>query len=83
MLIVDDNATNRLILTEVLLNWGTRPTAVDGARAALACLRSAAARGEPYPIILIDGMMPEMDGFDLAARDPTGAGNRRLCGCCS
>ena len=36
VLIVDDNATNRLILTEVLTNWGMRPTAVDGGRAALA-----------------------------------------------
>jgi two-component system, sensor histidine kinase and response regulator len=68
VLIVDDNATNRLILTEVLTNWGMRPTAVDGARAALAALRNASDRGEPYPMVLIDGMMPEMDGFDLAAR---------------
>ena len=44
VLVVDDNATNRLILTEVLTNWGVRPTAVDGGRAALASLRSAAAR---------------------------------------
>ena len=41
VLIVDDNATNRLILTEVLSSWGMRPTAVDGAAAALAALRSA------------------------------------------
>jgi two-component system sensor histidine kinase/response regulator len=67
VLIVDDNATNRLILTELLTNWGVRPTAVEGGRAALASLRSAAARGAPYPVALIDGMMPEMDGFDLAA----------------
>ena len=45
-----------------------RPTAVDGAMAALAALRSAASRGEPFPIALVDGMMPEMDGFDLAAQ---------------
>ena len=49
VLVVDDNATNRLILTEVLTNWGMRPTAVDGGRAALAALRNAADRGEPYP----------------------------------
>jgi two-component system, sensor histidine kinase and response regulator len=81
VLIVDDNATNRLILTELLTNWGMRPTAVDGGRAALAALRNAADRGEPYPISLIDGMMPDMDGFDLAAQirnEPEIAGVRLL-----
>ncbi len=79
VLIVDDNATNRLILTEVITNWGMRPTAVDGGRAALLSLRNAADRGEPYPIVLIDGMMPEIDGFDLAERirrEPAIAGVR-------
>ena len=37
VLVVDDNATNRLILTEVLASWGVRTTAVDGGRAGLAC----------------------------------------------
>jgi len=66
VLIVDDNATNRLILKELLTNWGARPIAVDGGPAALDALRSAAARSEPFPIALVDGMMPEMDGLDLA-----------------
>jgi two-component system, sensor histidine kinase and response regulator len=81
VLVVDDNATNRLILTEVLTNWGMRPTAVDSARAALAALRNASERGEPYPVVLVDVMMPEMDGFDLAAqirREPEIAGVRLL-----
>ncbi len=68
VLIVDDNATNRRILEEVLANWGMRPLAVDGGAAALAVLGAAAAAGEPYPLILLDGHMPEMDGFTLAAR---------------
>ncbi|MFI5459225.1 MAG: response regulator [Isosphaerales bacterium] len=66
VMIVDDNATNRLILNEVLTSWGACPIAVDGGPAALAALRSAAARGEPIPVALVDGMMPEMDGLDLA-----------------
>ena len=81
MLVVDDNATNRLILTEVLSSWGLRPTAVDGAAAALAALHSAARRGEPFPITLVDGMMPTMDGFDLAEqirREPDIAAVRLL-----
>jgi PAS domain S-box-containing protein len=66
-LVVDDNATNRRIFQEMLGNWGMRPTVVDGGRAALAELRRAAAAGEPYPLVLLDAMMPEMDGFALAA----------------
>jgi two-component system sensor histidine kinase/response regulator len=77
ILIVDDNATNRLILEEILASWGTNPTAVDGAAAALVALRSAMARGRPFAVALVDGMMPEIDGLDLARRirsDPRIAG---------
>ncbi len=67
ILIVDDNSTNRLILCEILTSWGAKPVAVDSGLAALVALRSAAALGRPFPIALIDGMMPEMDGLGLAA----------------
>jgi two-component system, sensor histidine kinase and response regulator len=66
VLIVDDNATNRLILEEVLTSWGAKPVAVESGFAALELLRSSAARLEPFPIALVDGMMPVMDGLDLA-----------------
>jgi len=66
VLIVDDNATNRLILQEVLKNWGARPTAVDCGSAALEELQGAVDRRQPFPIVLVDGMMPGMDGFDLS-----------------
>ncbi len=68
VLVVDDNATNRRVLEGLLLQWGTRPTAVEGGHAALAELRRAAAAGEPYPLLLVDAMMPDMDGFMLAQR---------------
>ena len=45
ILVVDDNATNRLILEEVLSSWGARPSAVAEAAEALAALRDAARRG--------------------------------------
>jgi CheY-like chemotaxis protein len=45
-----------------------RPRVVDGGRAALVELTQAAADGEPFPLVLLDGHMPEMDGFTLAAR---------------
>ncbi len=67
-MIVDDNATNRRILEEVLANWRMRPRAVNGGAEALAVLVEAAEAGEPYPLVLLDGHMPEMDGFTLAAR---------------
>jgi two-component system sensor histidine kinase/response regulator len=68
VLVVDDNRTNRRILEEVLTNWGASPsTAVDGA-SALEALRVASAEGRPFGLALIDGMMPAMDGFELAER---------------
>ncbi len=68
VLVVDDNATNRTILHEMLSNWRLRPTAVASAAEALDVLRRAAAAGEPFPLVLLDAMMPEVDGFALAER---------------
>jgi PAS domain S-box-containing protein len=68
VLIVDDNATNRQILLEILGNWRMKPVAVDSARAALAALDQARHDGRPFALVLLDGQMPEMDGFDLAER---------------
>jgi len=71
-LIVDDNATNRLILSEILASWQMPATAVDGATAALEELYAALDRGRPFQLVLTDALMPEIDGFALAeqiARD--------------
>ena len=65
-LIVDDNFTNRRVLLGMLARWGMRPTAVEGGRAALQALEIAKSTGHPFPLILLDGQMPEMDGFALA-----------------
>ena len=64
-LIVDDNATNRLILTEILSGWRMSNTAVDGAEAAMRELGAAADRGKPYHLVLTDALMPGVDGFRL------------------
>jgi PAS domain S-box-containing protein len=66
VLVVDDNATNRSILKEMLKNWRMRPTVVAGANEALRELSESVASGEPYPLVLLDGHMPETDGFMLA-----------------
>ena len=68
VLIVDDNATNRLILLEMLSRWKMRPEAVDGGVSALARLHEAATAGRPFPLVLLDSNMPGMDGFD--SREP-------------
>jgi len=65
-LIVDDNFTNRRVLHGMLSRWGMKPTAVDGGRAALQAIEVAKNAGYPFPLILLDGQMPEMDGFTLA-----------------
>jgi signal transduction histidine kinase/DNA-binding response OmpR family regulator len=65
-LIVDDNFTNRRVLHGILTSWGMRPTSVEGGRAALQALEIAKSTGHPFPLILLDGEMPDMDGFALA-----------------
>jgi len=65
-LIVDDNHTNRRILEEMAWNWGMLPVLVDSGRKALLELEQAAARGTPFGLVLLDAMMPEMDGFMVA-----------------
>jgi CheY-like chemotaxis protein len=67
-LIVDDNYTNRKVLHGMLTRWGMKPTAVEGGRAALQALEVAKSTGRPFPLVLLDGQMPEMDGFTLAER---------------
>lgn len=66
VLIVDDNATNRLILNEMLVNWGMVPVTCETAELAIALLREKAEQGEPFQIILSDVHMPDMDGFMMA-----------------
>ncbi|HZY83851.1 MAG TPA: response regulator, partial [Gemmataceae bacterium] len=66
VLVVDDNATSRHILEEMLANWRMRPTSAAGGREALAEMKRAAVAGEPYPLVLIDAQMPDVDGFALA-----------------
>ena len=66
VLVVDDNRTNRQILTEMLLGWRMRPYSAPAARDALSQMRRAWAEGAPFPIVLTDCQMPDMDGFQLA-----------------
>jgi signal transduction histidine kinase/DNA-binding response OmpR family regulator len=67
VLVVDDNATNRMIVRETLRAWGCRPEEADGGAAALAALDVAAA-GDPFGLVILDMQMPEMDGAETADR---------------
>jgi len=68
VLVVDDNATNRRILDEMLMGWQMKPMLVTGGREALVALKLATGAGAPFPLVLTDLQMPEMDGFALAER---------------
>ena len=62
ILIVDDNATNREIVTRHARSWEMEPVAVERPAAALELIE----KGEPFDIAVLDMMMPEMDGLALA-----------------
>jgi PAS domain S-box-containing protein len=62
ILIVDDNATNREIVTRHARSWGMEPVSVELPAAALELV----AKGEPFDIAVLDMMMPGMDGLALA-----------------
>jgi len=68
VLVVDDHATNRRILQQMLSNWGMRPTVVASGSEALTALERGVQSGQPFSLVLLDGMMPNMDGFSLAER---------------
>jgi signal transduction histidine kinase/CheY-like chemotaxis protein len=66
MLVADDNATNRRILEEILTGWGLRLTVVDCGQAALVELPRAAAARDPFALVLLDALMPDVDGLAVA-----------------
>jgi signal transduction histidine kinase/CheY-like chemotaxis protein/HPt (histidine-containing phosphotransfer) domain-containing protein len=66
VLAVDDNPVNLAILHEHIVGWHMRNGSAESGSQALAMLRAAAARGEPYDIAIVDMQMPEMDGIALA-----------------
>ncbi len=66
LLLVDDNDTNRSIFQHQVEAWGIRADGAESGVKALELLRSAASRGEPYQLAILDMMMPEQDGLSLA-----------------
>jgi PAS domain S-box-containing protein len=66
VLVIDDNATNRLILQETLQAWGLDSDAFGVPEEALAHLPEAMAGEQPYSLVLVDSCMPVMDGFQAS-----------------
>jgi len=66
MLIVDDNATNREIVSYHLSAWGIKSDTAESAKQALTMMRSAISLQDPYDLVILDMHMPEMDGVQLA-----------------
>jgi CheY-like chemotaxis protein/HPt (histidine-containing phosphotransfer) domain-containing protein len=68
VLIVDDNATNRLVFHEMTSSWGLVPTEAADGKEALAKIKKASDSKQPYRLLLLDLQMPGMDGFEVAKR---------------
>ncbi len=66
VLVVDDNETNRRILSEMLQHWQMLPVVSDSAAAARQALQDADTANCPIRLILLDHHMPDEDGFQFA-----------------
>jgi|GEM_PF-2225772 len=66
VLVVDDNATSRDVLGEMLRAQGQEWECAAGGPPALAALRAAREAGRPFDLALVDRDMPDMDGEELA-----------------
>jgi PAS domain S-box-containing protein len=65
VLVVDDNATNRRVLSEMLTNWSMRPQEAENAARALKMLEQGRQSGQGFRLVLLDANMPDMNSFEL------------------
>jgi two-component system sensor histidine kinase/response regulator len=68
VLIVDDNATNRLVLQEMTSSWGLEPSEAKDEEEAVSKIESALESGMPYQVVLLDSRLSRIDGFEVAKR---------------
>jgi len=66
ILIVDDELQSREILHSYILSWGMRNGSVASCKEALKSLRQAYVDGEPYKAAIIDYVLPDKTGIELA-----------------
>ncbi|MFZ2986577.1 response regulator [Ideonella sp.] len=68
LLLIDDSANAREIVSNLLASMGFRCTVASSPEAGLAAVAEAAQRGQPYELVLVDWKMPGLDGFEVARR---------------
>ena len=68
VLVLDDRASNRQVVSTLLTSWGYRATEAADATAALAVLHRAAQDGDPFEIAIVDKAMPDVNGEELVRR---------------
>ncbi|MBV2234720.1 MAG: response regulator [Sterolibacterium sp.] len=66
VLVVDDNASARDILSAMLEQFGMRVQTVASGEECITQLQQASAAGDPYQMVLLDWLMPGMDGIETA-----------------
>lgn len=67
VLVVDDNATNRLIVEEMVVGWGSVAVAAESGPEGLDKLTRAVVAGGPFDVVVLDNRMPGMDGMQMLA----------------
>lgn len=68
VIVADDNPANRRILGDMLTAWQMRVTLAAGGEQAISELQRARVQGAPFSLAILDGRMPDMDGFVLAEK---------------
>lgn len=66
VLVIDDNATNRRILSHYLSAWKMECLSAEDGYRGLDLLRTAVAQGKPYHLVILDFHMPGMNGLEVA-----------------
>jgi two-component system, sensor histidine kinase and response regulator len=68
VLVVDDSKTTRNHLAEMLTSWRMKPALAESGAKGLEAMEAASRAGQAFPIVVLDGQMSGMDGFDVAER---------------
>jgi CheY-like chemotaxis protein/putative methionine-R-sulfoxide reductase with GAF domain/HPt (histidine-containing phosphotransfer) domain-containing protein len=68
VLLVDDNASHRSVMREMLVHWGLRVTEARNGEEAVGAIGRTPADNPTFDLILLDREMPDMDGFAAVDR---------------